>query len=172
MIPDTLIVQVDEYTPVAIINLGALYYIARNQEVFKRVQSGEQVDLPVLTGFSRDDYNHHPERFSRALNYSLDLLFSLNSTACLKNRKVAEIHFDELMGPTVVMDPGAVAIRLGKKNPEYRLPALCRLFERMSDQKLNAHTILLDHLNRPGWVTVKLDHTQVAKKDNYVLQDR
>lgn len=162
-VPDTLVLEVEEHEPVAVINLGVLYYLNRHREVFKRVQPGERGDLPVLTGLEREDYQNAPERTDAAIAGMLDLLYMLRRQSCLEERLVAEIHHDALMGPTVVLDPGALTVRLGRQ-PQRRLADLCGLLARMEAQGVAAHTIHLDHGSRPGWATVRLDQNAIASK--------
>jgi cell division protein FtsQ len=157
VVPDRIVVEVVEHQPVAVINLEGLYYVNRSGEVFKRVQPGEREDFPVLTGVSRVSFRGQPERTRTQIRESLRLLKTLRDLPCVASRRVAEIHSDELMGPSVVLDPGALTVRLGNQDRLGRLSRLCRLLDAIEKRHLRARSILLYHTGRPDWATVQLD---------------
>ncbi len=157
VVPDKIVIEVEEYDPVALINLGAIYYVSARGEVFKRVQPGEMVDLPVLTGLSRDEFNQDPVGVRMQVMAYLRMLEKMRSLSCLGQYSVAEINLDELMGITVVFDPGAVSVRFAGGDLDTRMRTLCRVWDRLADRKLKPRTILLDHRRKPTWATVRLD---------------
>jgi cell division protein FtsQ len=157
IVPDRIVVDVVEHQPVAVINLEGLYYVNRSGEVFKRVQPGEREDLPVLTGVSRTSFRDHPEQAGRHIRESLRLLKTLKDLPCIAGKRVAEIHSDELMGSSVVLDPGALTVRLGNQELLGRLSTLCQFMSAIEERRLKARSILLYHSGRPGWATVQLD---------------
>jgi cell division protein FtsQ len=53
--PDTLIIRAEKEEPWAIVSMGPLYYLNRQGAIFKKLDSDEAVDYPVLTGFVPDD---------------------------------------------------------------------------------------------------------------------
>jgi cell division protein FtsQ len=160
IVPDRIVVEVVEHRPVAVINLEGLYYVNRSGDVFKRVQPGESEDLPVLTGVSRTSFHDQPERARRHIRESLRLLKTLGDLPCMAKKRVAEIHSDELMGPSVVLDPGALTVRLGNRDMLGRLSTLCQLMDTIDRHRLKPRSILLYHSGRPGWATVQLDRRQ------------
>jgi cell division protein FtsQ len=166
IVPDRIVVDVVEHQPVALINLEGLYYVNRSGEVFKRVQPGEREDLPVLTGIARMGFRDQPERARKQIRESLRLLKTLRDLPCIAKRRVAEIHSDELMGPSVVLDPGALTVRLGNQDLLGRLSTLCQLMDTLEKRRLKAHSILLYHSGRPGWATVQLDKRKTMASSN------
>ena len=166
VVPDRIVVEVVEHQPVAVINLEGLYYVNRSGEVFKRVQPGEREDLPVLTGVSRTSFRDRPQRARKHIRESLRLIKTLQELPCVKKRRVAEVHSDELMGPSVVLDPGALTVRLGNQDLLGRLSTLCQLMDAIGDRRLKARSILLYHSGRPGWATVQLDKRKAIASSN------
>ena len=100
------------------------------------------------------------ELSTRRILGSLQLLSRLRRDDCLSKMGVSEIHHDPLMGFTVVLDPGALSVRLGTEPVEQKLPRLCNLLAEIGSRNLKPHTILLDQEGRPGWATVSLDTSQ------------
>lgn len=166
IVPDRIVVEVVEHQPVAVINLEGLYYVNRSGEVFKRVQPGEREDLPVLTGVSRESFRDQPEYAGRHIRESLRLLKTLEDLPCVSGKRVAEIHSDELMGPSVVLDPGALTVRLGSQDLLGRLSTLCQFMSAIDKRRLKARSILLYHSGRPGWATVQLDGRKAVVSSN------
>jgi cell division septal protein FtsQ len=52
--PHTLAIEVAEREPAAVVNMGYLYYLDRNGEVFKPLNDGDRLDYPVLTGMTEE----------------------------------------------------------------------------------------------------------------------
>jgi cell division protein FtsQ len=166
IVPDRIVVEVAEHQPAAVINLEGLYYVNRSGEVFKRVQPGEREDLPVLTGVSRTTFRDRPQRAREQIRESLRLIKTLHELPCVAKRRVAEVHSDELMGPSVVLDPGALTVRLGSQDLLGRLSTLCQVMDTIDDRRLKARSILLYHTGRPGWATVELDKRKTVASSN------
>jgi len=154
VVPDRIMVDIEEHQPAAMLSLGALYLMDGGGRIFKRLQPGENFDLPVVTGVDREAYGKQLEQVQRRVREALSLAGQIESTSCLEGRRVSEVHLDELMGPSLVLDPGAVRVRMGSKGAVARLPLLCRVFDEMKQRKLAVRTIMLDLASRPTWATV------------------
>ncbi len=53
--PHTLIVQAEKHAPTALVVMDKTYYMNQICEVFKEVNSSDDVDFPVITGVSKED---------------------------------------------------------------------------------------------------------------------
>lgn len=157
VVPDRILVEIEEHRPSALISLEGLYLVSDEGEVFKRLQAGETLDLPIITGIQRRWVNSEPERVRARLREALELIDRVEQTACLAGHELAELQLDELLGVSLVLDPGALTVRLGHVSPEARLGSLCRLFEALADRELRAHTIFLDQDGSAGRAIVRLD---------------
>ncbi len=51
--PDQVVIRVVEREARAVIDLGYLYYVDKAGEVFKMLESGDQLNYPVITGIDR-----------------------------------------------------------------------------------------------------------------------
>ena len=156
VVPDRIIVEIEEYRPAALVSLDGVYLLDPSGEVFKRLQPGERVDLPVITGITRADVTQAPERTRERLKAALAAIDRVAATRCLADRELAEVHLDELLGVSLVFDPGALHVRLGTERPAGRLPLLCELFAELERRGLEARSVLLDRGDRPHWATVRL----------------
>ncbi|MBW1806908.1 MAG: FtsQ-type POTRA domain-containing protein [Deltaproteobacteria bacterium] len=166
IIPDTVIVEAQEHIPAALIALTGLYYVSERGEVFKRVQPGEDVDFPVLTGISRKSFHSQPLRSRKYIYDSLKLVEKLKTIPCLRGRKVAEVNIDELMGSTLILDPGALTVRLNNSDELKGLNDLCRTFSELESRNLRPHTILLDRSARGVKATVRIEKENTLATSN------
>lgn len=99
--PDRLLVSVTEREPVAIVNLEKLYYVDADGQIFKLIEPGEEVDLPVITGLSVSQLRKNPDQGRTLLNLGLRLLACWQENDALRQEGIAEIHVDNVLGLTV-----------------------------------------------------------------------
>ena len=157
VIPDAVVLEVEEHRPVAMINLAGLYYLNQAGDVFKRIAPGETVDFPMVTGISRELFHKHPERCRGPIIEALALMKQIGQIPCLSAHKVAEVHWDELMGSTLILDPGALSIQVSSSLDWSRSDELCQVLAEIKQRGLDAHTILLDQAEFGIKATVRLD---------------
>jgi len=111
--PDRLLVSVTERVPVAIVNLEKLYYVDADGQIFKRIDPGEEVDLPVITGLSVSQLQKNPDQGRTLLNFGLKLLACWQENDALRQEGIAEIHLDDAFGLTVFTRRHIWQLRLG-----------------------------------------------------------
>jgi len=117
--PDRLLVSVTERVPVAIVNLEKLYYVDADGQIFKRIDPGEEVDLPVFTGLSVAQLQKNPEQGRVLLDLGLKLLACWQENDAYGQEGIAEIHLDNAFGLTVFTRRHIWQLRLGLE--EFRL---------------------------------------------------
>jgi cell division protein FtsQ len=117
--PDRLLVSVTERVPVAIVNLEKLCYVDADGQIFKRIDPGEEVDLPVFTGLSVAQLQKNPEQGRALLNLGLKLLACWQKNDAYGQEGIAEIHLDNTFGLTVFTRRHVWQLRLGLE--EFRL---------------------------------------------------
>ncbi len=127
-LPDTIYIQVTEREPKALISLGALYYLDAKGKPFKKVDSKENPEMPIITGFTWDDVVKR-ERFTRKdLNDVFTLMGILrerNDSFRLDN--ISEINFDPARGLSLFTREDNVQVRIGFKNYRAKLTRLGRV---------------------------------------------
>jgi cell division protein FtsQ len=67
-LPSTVEVTVVEHEPVALVQMGALYLLDERGRLFKRLSPGERLDLPIISGLSRQE-PHRELRLLHALHF-------------------------------------------------------------------------------------------------------
>jgi len=109
--PDKLVVSIEEREPVAMVNLDALYYVDERGSIFKRLTAYDAKNLPILTGFSRDDLANRDPVTIRNLKRTIDLLRHAEDGTL--NRNISEVHFDAQDGYTLVTRDFGLQLKIG-----------------------------------------------------------
>lgn len=111
--PDRLMVSVAERVPVAMVNLDGLYYVDCHGQIFKRVEQGEEVDLPVLTGLNTEMLQKNPEAGRAMLTLGLAMLGCWQGEDDYAQEGLSEIHLDDTFGLTIYTRRHAWQVELG-----------------------------------------------------------
>ncbi|MCO4747456.1 MAG: FtsQ-type POTRA domain-containing protein [Proteobacteria bacterium] len=129
--PDTVRIEVEERTPIALLRLDGLYYVDRDGEVFLEVD-GSDLDYPVLTGIDDSLAKLHPDLPRLAVRDALALIDALDDRGLVARPEVSEVAFASTRGFTVHTLGGA-RIRFGLDGRERQVDRLARLVEQDID---------------------------------------
>ncbi|MFQ5479916.1 MAG: cell division protein FtsQ/DivIB [Thermodesulfobacteriota bacterium] len=150
-LPGTVKIVITERRPVAIVQMKDLFVMDSQGTVFKKLASGERLDLPLVTGLSEEMVQNEGLLMSSFMR-----LFSL-----LEGRdgfnldNVSEIHCDALYGFTLHTLDHGLKVELGDSHFEAGL----RLFERLRGVKKGAlRGALAVDVRKAGEVLVRYDH--------------
>lgn len=146
--PHTLAIEVTEREPVAIVNMGYLYYLDRRGEIFKPLTAGDRLDYPVLTGVDEAMLTKDPKEGKALLETAVAIVALLESGTVFKSQDISEIHVDEDMEFTLVTTTGGVAVNLGKEGFMQKLQRLARIYKDLQPQLGALSYIDLDYHDR------------------------
>lgn len=132
--PRQVVIRLDERTPVAVINLGYLYYLDDQGEVFKVLGGSDRLDYPVITGFAYEAARLHDEGYARQLEEIVELISDLKQRSRFSLDQVSEIHRQENGGLTLVTIDGSVRIKLGRGAHRRKLDRLERVYAQLKSQ--------------------------------------
>jgi len=153
-LPSSLSVRVRERRPIAVVSLAELYLVDEQGEPFKRVENTDPLDLPLLTGVTREQYVESPQsssaRFRRALEVAE--VFARDQP---RDSRLSEIRIER--GGTTLVTEGGLEIRMGEGEIGEKLARLKRVKLELARLGLGAQSIRLENRARPGWVAVKLN---------------
>ncbi len=152
--PDHVVIRVVERDARAIIDLGYLYYVDRDGEVFKMLDSGDQLDYPVITGIDRQYLLDNPDQTQGCLNLALKLMDELDRRSIFNLEDVSEIHYEEQEGLILHTRIGGVPVRMGKQSFETKLNRLEAIYNDLEPRLLALKYIDLNVIDR---VIVKVD---------------
>jgi cell division protein FtsQ len=126
--PRQVSIHVIERVPVAIVNLGYLYYLDENGVVFKLLDGGDRLDYPVITGFDAAQLESGRRKDRLQLLKVVALVEELGSRSQFGLHMVSEIHKEAGGGLSVYTLEDGVRIRLGIDNYKEKLDRLERIY--------------------------------------------
>lgn len=129
--PDTLVIEVRERNPVAILNLGYLYCVDDNGEVFKLLDGGDPLDLPVVTGIDRELLIQDPQGIQQVLSRVVALLGDLAERQSFGLNEVSEVHLAENGSLILFTYIGGVPVELGTGDFVAKLDRLERIYDQL-----------------------------------------
>ena len=159
--PRKVRISVTERHPVAIINLGYLYYLDEQGEIFKLLDGEDSLDYPVITGFDYDKAQDHDPAYVGQLKTIVALINELEAHTTLNLKQISEFHKSKDGGLTMFTINGGVEIRMGWAGFERKINRLEKIYHKL-EPKLN----ILDYidLNVDEKVIVRIEQPrQVAK---------
>jgi cell division protein FtsQ len=161
-LPGTFLVHVRERHAVAVLALGALYLVAEDGAVFKRVGPDDPVDLPVITGVER-------ERFTSDLAYRTSLLLEVvallhdwRGAGLVARAPIGEVHVESNGGLSLYVGDDALYARLGRAPFREKLARFRGVLDRLAQEHQKAAYVYLDNVRHPDRVTVRLVGDPVA----------
>ena len=112
VLPHTLVIEVREHEPVAVVELGGLYLVDATGLPFKRVaDDGAEAGLPIVTGLDRTAYLADPSATARTIQSALGALTTWKTDA--QRPTIGEVHVDLHGALTLHTYENATAIQLG-----------------------------------------------------------
>ncbi|MGZ6163462.1 MAG: cell division protein FtsQ/DivIB [Myxococcaceae bacterium] len=151
-LPDTLQLRVEERTPVALAALGELYVVDADGAPFKRVSAAEALDLPLLTGLTRESAEGDPSGTAARLREALAVADAYQRA--FDRPRLSEIQLGEAGFELITTD--GVRVVLGRDDVDGQLHRLRRVRDELQKRGLLASAIHLENRVRPGWVAVQV----------------
>ena len=155
--PRQIRIKVVEREPIAIVNLGYLYYLDADAVVFKVLDGSDSLDFPVVTGFDRGRLELTRQEDRDELVQVVGLIMDLHQRQQFGLHKVSEVHKEPGGGLSVYTAENGVRIRLGYENYSKKLDRLERIYAllrpkmRMLDYiDLNVDEKVIVRIERPG----------------------
>jgi len=155
-LPPALEVTVVERRAAALVDLGGLYLLDAGGEVFKRAVPGDGLDLPVVTGITRDAWVERRAEVEPLLGAALVLLARWSEQGLDRRAPVSEIHLDPDYGTTLWAGPHGLEVRLGIGDLAEKFVRLERVLSALEAEGQRAEVLHLDNRRRPDWVAVRL----------------
>lgn len=146
--PDRLAIAVTERDPLAVVNMGYLYYLDKKGTVFKVLNQGDQLDYPVVTGFSEEDMANDPAGTRAALKSTCELLNILREKGAFILADISEIHYDKGFGFTLFTAAGALPVKVGSSDFSAKVERFARIYRDLMAQKSQLHYIDLDYSDK------------------------
>ncbi len=123
--PDTVVIRVEEYQPVALLAGDTLRYVDRSGVVFLEARS-DDVDYPVITGVDGALHRAHPDLPRLVVRDALWLMDTLDTRGVLARGGLSEVAFSRTRGFTLHLGSGA-EVRFGLEGLERQIDRLAQL---------------------------------------------
>lgn len=146
--PDTVSIIITEREPVAVVNMGFIYYLDKRGDVFKVLNQGDKLDYPVVTGFSEEELESDPKGTKEALQSACDLLKILREKGSFILADVSEIHYDKGYGFTMFTASGALPVKIGSGEFTAKVERFARIYQSLMVQLPSIHYIDLDYSDK------------------------
>ena len=159
--PREIVIRITERDARAIINLGYLYYVDGNAEIFKVLAADDRLDYPVITGIERDYLLDFPESGRELLREAMGIIDRLAKRTTFTLDEVSEIHVDKENGVVLTTYRSGVPVQLGFKSYEKKLDRLEQIFAEIEPKLSMLKGIDLNVSDR---VIVKIDQKFTSGK--------
>lgn len=149
-LPNRLVIEIEERRPVALISHEQnIYLLDEEGIIFKNLDHGDRVDLPVMTGFSEDGILDE-----KLLRGAMDLLVYLSGQEVYPSMKyISEIRGDHVYGYSLYTIDHCLFI-LGFGDYEKKFSRLRKILFDLTAKNLSLSPLLVN-LADPGRVVVR-----------------
>jgi cell division protein FtsQ len=155
-LPPALEIRVVERRAVAIVDLAGLYLVDDQGEVFKRAAPGDGLDLPVITGISREDYVERRGEVEPLLQGALGLLARWRERGLAEKAPLSQLQIDPAYGAIAWAGEQGFEVRLGHGDIAEKLARLARVLAALEAEGQRPEVLHLDNRRRPDWVAARL----------------
>jgi cell division protein FtsQ len=146
--PDTMVVQVKERRPIAILQLEELYYIDSKGVIFSRVGDKDKYNYPFLTGLTRQALDKSPEETKNLIMTALELLTMTSTGKVSPLDDISEIHMEKNSG-----------IRCFPQNQDLEVKMGWDSF----GEKLKRLSVVWSDLGKRGYTAISIDCRDVKR---------
>jgi cell division protein FtsQ len=154
-LPSALRVEIVERQAAAVLRLEQAYLVDEDGVVFKRIDRGDPVDLPALTGFSGEAFEQGgemAERQARKIAEAVHLMQLCQKTAVIRETEISEIGYDLVTGFTLITADSAMVVRFGEGDYERKLRNFGLLAQSLKQGMAQVKAV---DLETPGRVVVR-----------------
>ena len=100
-LPGTVVVEVRERRAAALVALGDTLLATPDGEPFKKLEPGDPVDLPLITGLTPEGVADDREQARRLIRRGIDLAAEYERSALSRREPLEEVHVDASGGFTL-----------------------------------------------------------------------
>ncbi len=154
--PNKVLIHIEERKPMAILQLGELFYIDSKGVIFSRVGDQDGYDFPFLTGLNRQAFDQEPAVAKHLIAKALECLKIVERNKASPLTGVSEIRMEKTFGIHCFTQTGGVEIRMGWDQYEEKLRRLSFIWSDLQKRGISAGSIDCSDLRR--MVVKKISH--------------
>jgi cell division septal protein FtsQ len=146
--PNKILVQIEERKPMAIIQLGELYYIDTKGEIFSPVGEKDEYNYPYLTGLTRQILEKDPAEAKRLIMKALELLRIVDQEKLPPLEDISEIYMKKAFGIQCFTKGEGVEVKMGWEDFGEKLKRLSLIWSDLRKRGFSATSIDCSDLKR------------------------
>jgi cell division protein FtsQ len=155
-LPSTVQVNVVEREARGLAAIGGdLYLVARNGELFKRLDTEDPADLPLVTGMTEEGIVRDRAGVVQTLKRALDLADDFDRTGITKRYPLQEIHIEKDNTVVATIGRDAIAVHLGLGPYRAKLDQVARILVEVTRRKANVSVLFVDNDAHPERVVAR-----------------
>jgi cell division protein FtsQ len=154
-LPGKVTIQVSERELGGIVSLPEPYLAARDGRIFKRMETSDPSDLPVITGLTSEAMAEDREGAERLIVRALDLAGDYEHGPLAARAPLQEIHVSNGGELTLVVGKDGTSLALGLPPFRRKLEEAGRIFAELDRRGAHAAVVMLDDEARPDRVVVR-----------------
>ena len=155
-LPGTILIEVTERQPAALVALGDTFLATAEGEPFKRLEPEDPVDLPLITGLRADALSEDREGTMRTIRAGSYLAAEYEHGALGHRAPLEEVHVDTDGTFSVLVGRGAMQLVLGAPPFRRKLDQAARVVAELERRGAKADSIMLDNDAKPERVVVRM----------------
>lgn len=161
-LPGTILIQVTEREPAALVTVAAedgtteTFLASREGELFKRIEVGDPSDLVVITGITAAAVAQDRAAVTRNVLRALDLAGDYSHTRMAARSPLEEVHVSTDGTTSIVVGKNAITLALGMPPFRRKLDQAARVLAEVERRGGKADAVLLDNDARPERVVVRM----------------
>jgi len=156
-LPSTVNITVVEREAWAVAAIGGeLYLVTRDGDPFKRVDDGDPIDLPVITGIAPEKVSLDRTGVVQAFRRTLDVVEDMDRAGISKRYPIQEVHLERDGTIVVTIGKEAIALHLGQTRFREKIEQASRVLSELARRKANPSVIFLDNEAHPERVVVRM----------------
>jgi cell division protein FtsQ len=155
-LPGTILMQVGERKPVSLVALGDLFLAGADGEPFKKLEPGDPVDLPLVTGLRPEGLAQDHDGTCRTIRRAVDLAAEYDRGVLARRLPLEEVHVEADGAFSLVVGRSALALVLGGPPFRRKLDQAARVVAELDGRGSKAEAIMLDNDTRPERVVVRM----------------
>jgi cell division protein FtsQ len=155
-LPGTVILQIAERKPAAIVAMGDTMIASVDGEPFKKLEPGDPIDLPLITGVPADGMQVDREGTTRTIRRAIDLAAEYEHGTLAKRIPLGEVHVQPDGAFLLVVGREAMELVLGSPPFRRKLDQAARVVAELDKRGAKADAIMLDNDARPERVVVRM----------------
>jgi cell division protein FtsQ len=155
-LPGTFRITIRERVAAAILELEEPYLVSDEGAVFKTLEPGDPVDLPVITGIDRQRFFSERAFRTQILTSIVGLFAEWRALGMEPRESIGEVHVEADDALTLFVGDDGTEVRLGQGPYRGKIERLRRVLDELSSRHTRPLYVYLDNLRRPDRVTVRV----------------